>query len=480
MVSTTQSNAKLTPYQKMVNKDIFELYKKYAEISHSKTCPDNSSGNYCCRRNEEIWSYISSSKHITPDMIINNPDLLWDWENGISHNPNLTKELIDAFPNKPWDWENGISGNTNLTKEIIDAYPDKPWDWKLISRFMKMEELTKLFGKPLRNDYLGCNSNLSIDFIKKYDLFIKENTDRYLYYWDTYKNANITMKDMTDNPDIFRLNRLDLNQIEWLIMNPNLTLEIFDKYIISNPNFNDFHHWRDMSSNTNLTSEILTKYINANWDWKKLSKHPCLTFEIVYKNPEKPWDWYQLSKHPNISWICIKNTLHKDWIFHWDWCGISDNPNITWNIVKNNLDLDWQWHYLIQHPNITWDIIKNNPNYDWPYNNIINNPNCNCDVIKENIDDILEYYDGIYEDENPNMTIEMFELLLNSEKNNCDIEGGIMSYKFNDELLIEQILRQHFAAFKIQTYWRRANYNPEYELCKRRLMMECEELGIMD
>ena len=78
MVSTTQTNAKLTPYQKMVNNVIFELYKKCAELSHSKTCPNNSSENNCCNQNE-IWRNISSSKNITPDMVINNPDLPWYW-----------------------------------------------------------------------------------------------------------------------------------------------------------------------------------------------------------------------------------------------------------------------------------------------------------------------------------------------------------------------------------------------------------------
>ena len=46
------------------------------------------------------------------------------------------------------------------------------------------------------------------------------------------------------------------------------------------------------------------------------------------------------------------------------------------------------------------------------------------------------------------------------------------------EVFMEQKMREHLAAFKIQTYWRRANENPEYELCKRRLMRECDALGI--
>ena len=46
------------------------------------------------------------------------------------------------------------------------------------------------------------------------------------------------------------------------------------------------------------------------------------------------------------------------------------------------------------------------------------------------------------------------------------------------KMFMEKKIREHMAAFKIQTYWRRANYDPEYELCKRRLMREYNALGI--
>jgi hypothetical protein len=46
-------------------------------------------------------------------------------------------------------------------------------------------------------------------------------------------------------------------------------------------------------------------------------------------------------------------------------------------------------------------------------------------------------------------------------------------------MFMEQKMREHNAAFKIQTYWRRANYNPEYALCKRRLRRECDHFGFV-
>jgi hypothetical protein len=44
-------------------------------------------------------------------------------------------------------------------------------------------------------------------------------------------------------------------------------------------------------------------------------------------------------------------------------------------------------------------------------------------------------------------------------------------------MFMERKMRDHIAAFKIQTYWRKTNYDPQYELCKRRLMRECESFG---
>ena len=45
------------------------------------------------------------------------------------------------------------------------------------------------------------------------------------------------------------------------------------------------------------------------------------------------------------------------------------------------------------------------------------------------------------------------------------------------EIFIERKLKEHMMVFRIQTYWRKANYDPEYKLCKNRLMREYEMLG---
>ena len=44
------------------------------------------------------------------------------------------------------------------------------------------------------------------------------------------------------------------------------------------------------------------------------------------------------------------------------------------------------------------------------------------------------------------------------------------------EIFIERKLKEHMMVFRIQCRWRKANYDPKYKLCKKRLMREYEML----
>jgi hypothetical protein len=89
------------------------------------------------------------------------------------------------------------------------------------------------------------------------------------------------------------------------------------------------------------------------------------------------------------------------------------------DIIMDNPDKPWDWYSLSIHPNITWDVINDNLDKPWDW-----------------------YY------------------LSRNE------------FKCEKALFISRKYREHIAAFKIQTYWRRANEDPEYNLCKRRLDRE--------
>lgn len=73
------------------------------------------------------YSFISSSRDATWDIIIANPTIPWKWSM-VSINPNITCEIIQANPEYPWNWYS-ISLNTNITLEFIKSNPDKLWNY---------------------------------------------------------------------------------------------------------------------------------------------------------------------------------------------------------------------------------------------------------------------------------------------------------------------------------------------------------------
>ena len=120
-----------------------------------------------------------------------------------------------------------------------------------------------------------------------------------------------------------------------------------------------------------------------------------------------------------------------------------------WNFIQKNLDQDLDWFKISSNQNITLSRIRDNPGLPWVWEGISSNPHLTLDFIDEYPDKPWDWY-------------WLSDKLCTKER----------------EMFIEQQIREHLAAFKIQLYWRHANYNPHYELCKRRLLRECEELGI--
>ena len=132
-------------------------------------------------------------------------------------------------------------------------------------------------------------------------------------------------------------------------------------------------------------------------------------------NIDKPWDWYELSRNKNTAPEIVNDNIDMPW----DWYGLSCNENITWEFVKENIDKPWYWYNLSNNPNITWE------------------------VVKENIDKPWDWYE------------------LSSNKN--------ILLSLDDKANI--VLRYH-SALVIQRVWRMVVSNPNYLICRKRLMYE--------
>ena len=45
--------------------------------------------------------------------------------------------------------------------------------------------------------------------------------------------------------------------------------------------------------NPNITMEIIEKYPDKPWDWNWISRNPNITIEFIEKYLDKPWNWPQ-------------------------------------------------------------------------------------------------------------------------------------------------------------------------------------------
>ena len=154
---------------------------------------------------------------------------------------------------------------------------------------------------------------------------------------------------------------------------------------------------------------------NAKWNWAMLSINKNITWEIVKENINRPWDWFRLSRNKNITWEFVKGNMDKPW----DWHGLSRNENITWEIVKENTTLPWNWYELSCNEHSTWEIVKENMDSPWDWSELSKNR------------DML--------------------LSLDDKKN---------------------IVLEHHSASVIQRVWRIVVSNPNYLVCKKRLLYE--------
>ena len=110
----------------------------------------------------------------------------------------------------------------------------------------------------------------------------------------------------------------------------------------------------------------------------------------------------------------------------WNWAMLSINKNITWEIVKENMDKPWNWYELSCNENITWEIVKENMDSPWDWR-----------CLSTNKDMLLS---------------------LDDKKN---------------------IVLEHHSASVIQRVWRMVVSNPNYLVCKKRLMYEYRTLENM-
>jgi hypothetical protein len=453
------------------------------------------------RLNNYPWNYYllkTCNKYITAEIIIDNLDYFNDslkeaiFKNDLSWNiikknsvllksafnhshKCITWNIIKNNPNFSWHW-NEITLNPNITLDIIINNLEYPWDWKAISSH-----------KIISNDLIQNNINL---FYEKMD-------------WDLLakNNFNIDLKIYENFP------HLNWNY-QYLSMNKNLTFDI----VVKHPD--KPWNWDILSRHINITFEIIQDNLDKPWNWKIIGFSENITWDIILNNLDKPWNFDLLSQYKNITWkdisanydlfmqkinlqIFVANNHHdieivKNLLYlNWNWTDLSNLKNIE-DILLLDEYKDKPWNWSILSRNITFDYVLQHPDKPWDYNNLASNPNITLEIIINNPD----YFNGSYDfvSYNPNLTLKIIQdnphlpwnyqrlshiVTFDIVKNNLDIswswnELSLNANMFNIDTSKEE--REHMAAFKIQQYWLKAYYTPNYLLCQRRLYNEFKNL----
>ena len=282
-----------------------------------------------------------------------------------------------------------------------------------------------------------------------------------------------------------------------------------------------FNTWH-ISRNSTTTYDTIKQNPDVSWNFRAFSRNRNLSFDIVLNNLHHDWNWDALTYHPNITFDMIRDNPDKPWNLGY----ISKNPNLTIDIIKENPSVYWDYVTLCNHANITYDDIVNNSHLPWTIKNFVSNPNITIEYMNK-IKSEYEDYSPIINStskyitpdiisdpenewiwkhikfqsysENSNVTIDMvikyplwpwnwtvlsynrnmtFEIINKYPKFNWSL--GHMC--LNESIIhvssseIESYLRKYFAIQKIKRYWLKAYYCPDFQICKKRILGEYNNL----
>ena len=282
--------------------------------------------------------------------------------------------------------------------------------------------------------------------------------------------------------------------------NPNMSID----YILANPEL-PWWNWAAISEHTNIVLDIIKANPNIPWNWILISQNPNITWDIVQANPELPWAFQTLCLNPNMTWDIIqvyilqKNVhyplhdvkwnwycfcmsgnvtddnkkLHSNPVLPWDWHSLSYNDHITWDIVQSHLKKPWNWAALSKNKCVTWEIIQKYPRQPWNWQDISENPNITWDIVKANLNKRWNFYALTY---HPNITWDIVQA-------NPDYPWDKSFVRpYQEHLLtlppqeVEKTILHIISVRRIQKAFKECYYNPSFQLCRRRLHREFENM----
>lgn len=366
----------------------------------------------------KLFKLISLSPNISINLIDNNLNNSWCWDN-ISSNNIITVEWLKYFPNQEWSFEKLLS-NSNFDLSWLEYFPERLFDWRLVINSNNFtSDWIKYFKLHNNCNELSRHNNFSLEWVSKYPngnwswRTLSYNKNFNFSWIDRYPEKKWDYKYLLNNRyfKIEYLTRYKFNNIDIsnLLTNPNFRINWLDKIP------SKYRIFRLISHNTNLSINWLLQYPNEDWDFDIimfdfLSQYFLdinllifLADKIKNSSDEKKkvfWKKVSTSNVFDIKWVKLFP------LADWNWNYISNNPNLTVNWIVENPDYNWNFDILCCHKNLTIseliDLSKKKNLCVLNWDMISKNPNLTLDFVRDNIELInfneLSYnkFNGVY------------------------------------------------------------------------------------
>jgi hypothetical protein len=528
MMNTRISNVKSTIKDKL-SEDYFEFVMRFK----------NEFNNYIDDEIEENINYeLTTSQYITMKTIKKHPEIRWEYY-CLSENKNIT--INDFLENQNEEWELGLlirNGNFS-SKELVmlfDMYPH----YVTINGLYYMDIYDIIENKNNYDKYV--NTNIVLSKHKQLTIkIIREHPEINFDFDFVSCNKKISFEDIDNNLDLnWNFNSMRLyNMPEWFIekhldklsleilyeilnINTNISFEFIKKthekkflrtfiplkslynyiknnyikaehveYLMNHPYMEGSNLFIHLCSKSELTVENIEKYFLISDYGAYLSDNDTLTENIILHFKDKiKWRWANIFSN-------IKNKVSFDFIFKhypnllkgkiYTYRNVPmniliqniENINLkylthkidnfeTYNMIisiikEKNIDInELDWEYLTTRTFISEEYIIENNNYPWVWFCLQHNSSLSEDFMFNYI-------------RNNVIHINIDEQIIDEF---CYIPYHGFRYKkrFNEEI------KKHLMATRIQRYWRKCLYDPQYKMCRlvfhKRMYLDYKSCGM--
>jgi hypothetical protein len=305
-------------------------------------CQNPNAMEFLKKHPEKInWYVLSRNYDLIEILKLNHNDINIDWWT-VSTNPHPeTIPLLLKNPNKIC-WQSLATNTNKKAVELLEKNPEKI-DWMYLSGNppainLLHQNLTKIDLRELWG--LLSNPNITIELFEKYNKMQKMHNNISLL---RYKSSSTYMLNV--NPNAIPILKKYPEKINYKVFstNPNAMelLELFEEKAKQNP---EELNWYVLSKNPNAILLLQQYPEKIDWCGLSLNTHP-IAIEMLEKNPEKI-NWKYLSLN-----VCAIHLLEKNpEKIHWENLSLNLNPNAM-SILKQYPE-KVNWNMLGKNPNI--------------------------------------------------------------------------------------------------------------------------------